>query len=301
MQNFQSYELLLKERTFKSDILASFYYKKTIPPKKRTKPVIVNDIRMKQNVLTGEVKLYERADYEKSISASLRRTRILINSLLEMNDFEWFCTLTFDNKIVDRKNEEAVYHCYKKYIDNLKHQFPNAKYITIPERHKDGCIHFHILMAGLTNNELGLADSNKVNCHWAVRSNGICSKSYFDKTKDKYELNETDGLTIYNITNFQYGLTTATKIISRERCNSYIKKYLDKALGCTGIFKKRFFYSKNLQKPIENTRTIIPYIAHPLSLNLFQPPAIKNYLRKAKQHRFSEHNVLQIRVDNGNK
>lgn len=51
--------------------------------------------------------------------------------LLEMNTFDWFCTLTFDKNKIDRTNDKAVYECYKKYINNLSHKFYKLRYICV--------------------------------------------------------------------------------------------------------------------------------------------------------------------------
>ena len=95
--------------------------------------------------------------------------------LLEMNDFDWFATLTFDKEKIDRTNDELVYHAYKKYIDNTKQRFPSFRYLTVLERHEDGCIHFHLLIGGLTTKQLGLVNSGKVCCSWAYYKNKIAS------------------------------------------------------------------------------------------------------------------------------
>ena len=222
--------------------------------------------------------------------------------LLEMNDFDWFCTLTFDKDKIDRTNDEEVFNAYKKYINNIKKQFPSFMYMTFPERHEDNCIHFHLLIAGLTIKQLGLENSGKVCCSWAYRKNKIASKEFYEKTKHEHELTETDGLVVYNITTFPFGFTTATRIASRERCNSYVKKYVEKALGSTEIFKKRFYYSSNLKVPaiverlvgadFKETGSILnsEFIDKDL---IFQNARYVNYNK--------DYNVLQYWVDNETK
>lgn len=218
--------------------------------------------------------------------------------LLEMNSFDWFATLTFDKERVDRMDDTKIYELYKKYINNIKKQVPNIRYLTVIERHEDSAIHFHILIGGATAHELGLVNSGKVCCSWATFKNGICSKEYFERTKATHELRDTDGLTVYNITSFCYGYTTATRIAHREKCNSYIKKYIDKALGSTDIFKKRFYYSSNLNVPNVVKRLIGADFDEPLQID--QMPQIMNhdYVKHAKQQRIGDCNVLQTRIDN---
>ena len=173
--------------------------------------------------------------------------------LFENNHFDWFCTLTFDDSRINRNDDNAVYDAYEKYINNISHMYPSFCYITFLERHKkDNSIHFHILIGGLTPKQLGLENTGKVVCHWATRKNGVCSLEYFNETKHLHTLEGVDGFPVYNVTNFPYGFTTATRIMDEERCKNYVKKYVKKAIGgSTSIFKnlRQFFYSRNLKLP----------------------------------------------------
>lgn len=251
------YTLNLKEEKYRNETHCSFYFVKTNKKEKTSCPYNHNGVRMKLDLLTGELRNYTRKECELNAYNSIERTKKLLNMLLDMNDFDWFCTLTFDNERIKRTCDEDVYSAYVKFINNIKHKFPTLKYITVLERHEDKNIHFHMVIGGVPWQKLGLENSGKVCCHWAkkkdkygiLRNVKCCSPDYFEKTKHLHELKDTDGLPIYNITNFIYGFTTATRIASRERCNSYIKKYVEKALGSTDVFKKRFYYSENLNVP----------------------------------------------------
>ncbi len=248
MERQVKYALFLKEENFDNYTDYVLYNKKQ-KYKRTCGPIDYNGVRYKLDFKTGEMRLYNRSEYLGSRKMSLDRTKRLLGLLLECNDFDWFCTLTFDKDKIHRQSEEEVFGAYVKFIHNLGEQFPTLKYITVVEYHKNfKAIHFHLLLGGVPWKKLGLENSGKVCCHWSCK-NGICSKEYFEKTKDSHVLKDTDGLTVYNITSFIYGFTTATRIVSRERCNSYIKKYIGKDLGTTEFFKKRFYYSSNLNVP----------------------------------------------------
>lgn len=294
-----AYYLFKKDRIYRDKTLTSLYFKSNKEQvEKKSRPYDRNGIRYKLDLETGEILTYTKREVLNSMACSLRRTKICMNMLLEMNDFDWFATLTFDKQKIERTNDEAVYNAYKKYINNIKHQFPNFKYLTVLERHEDGCIHFHLLIAGLTPKQLGLVNSGKVCCSWAFYKDKICSKEYFEKTKHEHELTDTDGLAVYNVTTFPYGLTTVTRIASRERCNSYVKKYINKDIGkSTEIFKKRFFYSKNLNRPAVVDRLIGADFDTPRNIKdimsnnpHFQNADFTNYNE--------EHNILQYWEDN---
>lgn len=303
------YYLFKKDRVFREKTLTSYYYlsnKEAIS--KKSKPIDIDGIRYKLDLETGEILNYTKSDVQNSMSASLRRTKIMLNMLLEMNDFDWFATLTFDKDKIDRTNDELVYGAYKKYINNVKHKYPKIRYITVLERHKkDNCIHFHMLIGGLTPSELGLVNSGKVCCSWAFYKDKIASREYFERTKSEHELQDTDGLPVYNVTSFPYGFTTVTRIVSRERCNSYIKKYINKDIGkSTEIFKKRFFYSRNLKKPAIVDILVGADFDRPVTLSeyLAQDPHFQNaeypsFNDKYNIMQYWEANDVKSLIDNG--
>lgn len=297
MTKIKKYDLVLKTRKYRSSTLCSVYLKPRVLTEKRFMPVDVNGYRMRMDKETGEVGFYDKEVVETSRDCSVRRSRIKMHKILDMNDFDWFVTLTFNPKRVQRDNPEEVYNCYTKYIDLLKKDCPNVRYITVPERHKDDCYHFHMLIGGIGIQKLGLVNSGKVCCHWA--KNQICSKEYFELTKDRYELEETDGIPIYNISKFQYGFSTVSRIQSRERCNMYIRKYIDKNFGSTEDFKKRFFYSENLQMPEEKDIILAERIEYEQNLMTLKKVNKNLAYQYSENQRYNERfNNLQFWVDN---
>ena len=303
-----AYYLFQKDRIYREKTLTSLYFKSNKEQvEKKSRPYDIDGIRYKLDLVTGEILNYKKSEVQNSMASSLRRTKILMNMLLEMNDFDWFATLTFDKDKIDRTNDELVYGAYVKYINNIKHQYPSFRYLTVLERHEDGCIHFHLLIGGITTKQLGLVNSGKVCCSWAFYKNKICSKEYFEKTKHLHELQDTDGLPVYNVTTFTYGLTTVTRIASRERCNSYVKKYINKDIGkSTEIFKKRFFYSKNLIRPIIVDRLIGADFASPINIKNymlsdphFQNADLSNYNDEYNILQYWEDNDIREQIDKG--
>ena len=275
MEDFQTpqskFSLIECERRFNNKTLVSFYNKYNFKPQKKYVPFDYNGFRYRLNLETGELEYYDTKTCLYSQGSSLRRTKILLSMLLEMNEFDYFCTFTFDKTRIDRNNEESVYKKFKLYCKHLKVKFPQLGYITVPERHKvqakvededneylfyfedeKGAIHFHMLLKlnGHTLKELGFAKTDKVCCSWATKKNGIANIGYFERTKHLHKLTPTDGLPIFNITSFKLGYTTASRIASPEVCKTYVKKYISKSLGIsTSKFKKRFYYSDNLAVP----------------------------------------------------
>lgn len=299
MTNKKQYDLIMKTRKYRNETLCSIYFKPTEKSEKKFAPVDIDGYRMRMDKETGEVDFYSRETSMYSREVSVRRSKIRMHMILDMNDFDWFATLTFNNNRVQRDDPEKVYEAYTKFIDLLKKECPTLRYITVPEQHEDEkhCYHFHLLLGGVGIHHLGLVNSGKVCCHWA-RKGGICSKEYFEVTKDRYVLQETDGIPIYNISKFQYGFSTVSRIQSRERCNFYVQKYIDKNFGTTDDFKKRFFYSANLKMPEE--KDIILAEQQGLS-NLLENSKVQKNLcyQYSEQQRYNERfNTLQFWVPN---
>lgn len=167
--------------------------------------------------------------YDPSVS-SLNRTKTLVRDIVLCNDFELFCTFTFDPKIVNRFHYGS---CWLKMSSWLHHQRDNSrergkefKYLIIPERHKSGAWHFHALISGYTG---------------SLRDSKLCSSS---------------GRPIYNLTSFRSGFTTAVEIDSKEGVSSYITKYITKDF-IKEFNQRRFFCSRNLTRPIKTVNSSV--------------------------------------------
>ena len=118
-----AYNLFQKDRIYRDKTLTSLYFKSNKEQvDKKSRPIDIDGIRYKLDLETGEIQTYTKREVLGSISGSLRRTKIAMNMLLEMNDFDWFATLTFDKEKIDRTNDRDVFNAYKKYIDNIKKQ-----------------------------------------------------------------------------------------------------------------------------------------------------------------------------------
>lgn len=161
-------------------------------------------------------------DYTPAIS-SLSRTKTLVKDLVLCNDFELFCTFTFNPKKIETHN---LSRCWQRMSTWLHHQSAKThdlggefKYLIIPEQHKSGAWHFHALISGYNG---------------SLRSSGLFSAS---------------ARPIYNITSFRSGFTTAVEIDSKEAVSNYVTKYITKDFVKT-FNQRRFFCSRNLVRPI---------------------------------------------------
>lgn len=158
----------------------------------------------------------------------------IINLAFNYNKWEYFITLTFDFRGVGEYTHDKAIDLLKKWINNQKHQNRCMTYLLVPEFHKEsGHLHFHGLIANVPK--------------WSF-SEARYPLNYKIKSL-RGKLIIKNGLQIYNLDNYKLGFTTISLIQDQEKVSNYISKYATKDL-ITLKNKKRYWYSRNLEKPI---------------------------------------------------
>lgn len=179
------------------------------------------------DLLTTEEYIEKREEMRKRKNArdSYRRTVNAIHDISRSESWTMFYTLTFSPGVVDRTNFEMCMKKANKWFNNLRRKAPELKYMFVPELHADKVSwHIHGLVCGDTGVEY--VDSGK---------------------RDK------KGRVIYNVGNWKYGFSTATKIDDSAKASSYILKYITKDLCENSLGKKRYYHSRNIKEPIVTT------------------------------------------------
>ena len=151
---------------------------------------------------------------------SMKRAVQNVYDIARSNQFDWFITLTFDEKKVNRYDYDSCVASMKLYFDRLYKY--GCKWLIVPEQHKKGGYHFH----GLVSGDLPLTPSGKT--------------CYNEATQEE--------MPIYNLPNYEFGFTTATKVFHSERAASYIAKYLTKEISVPKG-RKCYWASKTLARP----------------------------------------------------
>lgn len=146
-----------------------------------------------------------------SRSDSIKRSKEKVFDIVKMNQFNLFVTLTLDpQKIADRYDPTLVSKKLSKWLNNCVER-KGLNYVLLPEHHKDGAIHMHMLCSC---EKFTLVDSGK---------------------KDK------SGRTIYNVKDWKLGFSSAIYITGNiENTAKYVTKYITK--DSDKIFGK-FYYS----------------------------------------------------------
>ena len=156
---------------------------------------------------------------ELDIMRSVRRSRTVISDYILSNDFEMFVTFTFNPKKVNRYDLNACYLKMQSWLWRQQKKSNNEmKYIIVPEKHKDGAIHFHAVMS----NYPGLIKKTNV-----IQNNRR----------------------VYNLTSFRFGFSNMQYLDDdKQKVAAYVCKYITKDM-ITVSNRRRYWASKNLQKP----------------------------------------------------
>lgn len=164
------------------------------------------------------------AEKEENKDRSLRRTRKTISDIVSCNDFDKFVTFTFDPKKHDAYNREYCQKIMKNWLNNQKRIYGDFRYILVTEHMDDGKTHFHALFGGY----MGKYHQTKT-----ITIKGKILKRY---KIDSWEKSN--------------GFADMSDIGNKNALGAYVGKYITKELDETEENKRRYWASKNLQKPV---------------------------------------------------
>lgn len=144
--------------------------------------------------------------------SNISRARSRIRELSLCNSWEWFVTLTLSAYKHDRYDIDGFVHDLGVWIGNYNKKYGvKLRYLLIPEQHKDGAWHMHGLFHGVADNSL------------ILNQHGYWDMPYYAA---------------------RFGYISLAPIRDKNKCSSYITKYVSKSLNCTDIKKhKHMFYS----------------------------------------------------------
>lgn len=167
------------------------------------------------------------------IKRSANRARQELQDICACNHFYYFLTLTFDKDKVNRLNDRETRAAYTAWAKEMHRRFPKMYFVTVPEYHKKGGLHFHLLVGGINFDDFK-------------------PEFYKNTTKGKHK-----GQPIYNVTAWENGYSTVTLIQEQNATKNYICKYITKQNFDERFFaKKRYYVSRNIQRPLTEKATI---------------------------------------------
>ena len=166
-----------------------------------------------------------------------RRAAAKIRDLALCNRFRWFVTLTLDQTKIDRYDIKAITRKLNSWLDNQVRR-KGLCYVLVPERHKDGAIHFH----GFFNDIPGFVSSGT----WKVpgRAKPVRPRSQRQATEWSAAGGEQGYHEVCNFEGWPYGFTTAIELYGDyHSAVAYVCKYVRKQTGEGGKIGGRWYYS----------------------------------------------------------
>lgn len=186
-----------------------------MPGKRRKLPHV-------HNFLEDEGEFWERkwSEEDGRLRTSIARTKSRIRELAMCNDFEYFCTFTLSPEKQDRHNLKKWIQDFGNWVGNYNKKFDTKlEYLIIPEQHKNGAWHAHGLVKGIAPQSI------------VVNKYGYYDMPYYAQ---------------------RFGFMNFSTIKSRERCASYITKYVTKDVASTaraiGRSAHMFYHSRGLRE-----------------------------------------------------
>jgi len=155
----------------------------------------------------------------ESRKQNLYKTKNKLRDYARNNHFDKFWTLTFDPKICGT-SDSLRFEEMRKWLKKMTRKYGTFNYLAVPERHKRGQIHWH-MMTGYF--EPQLVDSGKV---------------YKE-------------VPIYNCPEWGYGFTNVQRVRSKRKISNYVSKYITKDLmeSPARRNKKKYWRSQSLELP----------------------------------------------------
>lgn len=170
---------------------------------------------------------------------AIMRARRKLYDLIRCNGFKWFVTLTYNDELGDRTDYAYVSKRFSQWMSNRVKR-NGLKYVGVIEKHKKSeGLHFHVLCS----DSLNLIDSGTVKCEGRKRPIKV-------ETANKYKIPLEQRKTVYNVTDWKYGFSTAIEVTQDPKAAKvagYLRKYLTKDSEKIG---GRYYYSGgHLERP----------------------------------------------------
>ena len=175
------------------------------------------------------------------VPRSQRRARAQLRDIALSTPFEYFVTLTLDKAKVNRYDMAEITKKLTYWLDD-KVRRKGLTYVIVPERHKDGAIHFH----GLFNGALKAEYSGMMQPPAGEDGKRPKPRRILEKNVERREAD--DWLAIYNLPGWTLGFTSAVKLYGDySKAVNYVCKYIGKDNEKIG---GRWFYSGgDIKKP----------------------------------------------------
>lgn len=163
----------------------------------------------------------DEAKKADNIARAVRRAKQNLRDLALCNDMAYFVTLTLDPALVDRYDMVKITKRLNVWCSNQV-QRNGLAYVLVPERHKDGAVHFH----GFVNKAVEVVDSGTISVPWDKKPRRPTSEAQRNEWLAK------GGKIVYNLPAWPLGFTTAIEMYGDPvAAVNYCCKYIGKQQG----------------------------------------------------------------------
>lgn len=186
-----------------------------------------------------------RPEGQADVPRAVRRAKARVRQIALANDFDYFVTLTQDPGKVNRYDEKESIRKLSKWCENQVQRY-GLRYVVIPERHKDGAIHYHGFMSWDGDAGDGVVESGTYTMKgWKKprkpRSEGQ-AKTWLDG----------GARVVYNLPRWRLGFSTALKVYGEYGAAvGYVCKYVGKQMEGSKIGGRWYYSGGRLRQPVE--------------------------------------------------
>lgn len=176
------------------------------------------------------------------LSSSVSRTKRTVLELALSNDWDYFITLTLNEKKTDRFDLDAWHKKFNEWLKYRRKAYGlKCSYLLVPEQHGNGAWHAHGLIRGINRADLlSFADMDK---------NGY-------RTDDGHRLpRKLRSSDYFNWPDYakSFGFCSLGPLQSQEAASFYVTKYITKDLArCVSAYGKHMYWaSRDLNRPVK--------------------------------------------------
>lgn len=170
-----------------------------------------------------------------NVKRAVRRAKQKLRDLALCNDMRYFVTLTLDPAVIDRYDMREITRRLNAWCSNQVQRCGLA-YVLVPERHKDGAVHFH----GFVNDAVEVVDSGTLSLPWDKKPRRPADEA------QRADWLARGGKVVYNLPAWPLGFTTAIELYGDPvAAVNYCCKYVGKQQAGADMPEKiggRWFY-----------------------------------------------------------
>ena len=160
-------------------------------------------------------------DKGASTVRSIRRARARVREIALANSFGHFVTLTLSPEKIDRYDDRAIIRKLSTWADNQVRR-RGLRYVLVPERHRDGAVHFHGFLAWDVPVD-NFVDSG------TIKRPGIKKPRRPASEAQREEWLRAGGVPVFNVPSWSLGFSTAIPVYGDYAAAvAYCCKYIGK-------------------------------------------------------------------------